>query len=145
MPSAAQIEVRLGTLFGGRDAIVHVDGVAFPLEPLVAFGLRAPAAAGQRLLDEIHALIEAVATDLCVGRAFPNAVHGVAGDDDIFPLQFHQAHAELARQVAHRGFHGKNGLRGSVTAKSSGRHDVRVNRVAFALHVRDSDKSEAIG
>ena len=132
----AQVEVRLGTLLGRRDAIVHVDGVAFPFEPLVAFGLRLAASAGQRLLDKIHALIEAITADLRVGRAFPNAVHGVAGNDDIFALQFHEIHAELARQIAHRGFHGEDGLRGAVTAESSGGHDVRVNRVAVALHIR---------
>ena len=106
----AQIEVRLRTLLGRRDAIVHVDGVAFSVEPLIALGLRSSSATSQRLLDEVHTLVEAVATDLCVGRSFPNAVHSIARDDDIFPLQFHQTHAELARQIAHRGFHRKNGL-----------------------------------
>src|SRR5436189_5719146 len=125
-----------GALFRRRDATVHVDGVAFAFEPFIAFRLRLTPSAGQRLFEKIHTLIEAVTSHLSIGRPLPDAVHGVAGDDDVFALEFHVVHAEFAGDLGHGGLHGEDGLRRSVPAESPRGWDVGVNGVAETLHVR---------
>ena len=101
---------------------------------------------GQRALDQIEALIEAIAAiEHVVIFGFRRRQHGIAGFDDIASAHLERADAELFCQLVDRGLDGDQRLRQAVTAKRTCRHGVGIGGDAVDLLVRaiiDADAFE---
>ena len=106
----------------GRNGIDHAECDALPDEPIGGSWRRQPAAALERIVDQRQALIETVAAIFdIVPFVRAGRDHRIARLHHVARAKFNRIHAEPPRQLVHRQFNGKIGLRQSVTAEAAGR------------------------
>ena len=104
-------------------------------------GLRRAAAAGQRLLDEVEALVEPVAAEVDVGGVLPDRSRSSRPGRTMFLRRIaNGSMPEQPRQLVDRAFDGEGGLRGAVAAEAAARDHVGVDRVADRPSCWGSDR-----
>ena len=121
---------------GWRHGVDHGQRDAVPGQP-VRGERRRRRLGGHRALDQIEALIEAIAAiEHVVIFGFRRRQHGIARLDDIAAAHLERADAKLFCQFVDRGFDGDQRLRQAVAAKGTGRHGVGIGGDAVDLLVR---------
>ena len=117
-----------------RHGIDHGERRAFADEP-VRRGRRQAVAAAQRVVNQIEALVEAVAAVDHVVGGFVRADHLVARSHDVAATKFERLHADGAGDLVDRRFDGKARLRQAIAAKGAGRNGVGIDGKAVDLFV----------
>ena len=132
----AQRNAAIGEMPGRRHGVDHGQRDAVAGQPVRGErGLRR--LGGHRALDQVEALIEAVAAvEHVVIFGLRRRQHGIAGLDDIAAAHLERADAELFGQFVDRGFDGDQCLRQAVAAKRARRHGVGIGGDAVDLLVR---------
>src|ERR1700746_4009400 len=88
----------------GRRVLEHRQRNADTLGPLVAFWLWKAAAFGQCTLDQIEALVEAVASEADVGWILPHRLDPVTRSDHVLAPDLERVDAQQPRQIVDRRF-----------------------------------------
>src|ERR1700682_6048708 len=114
-----------------RHGAMHRNRHTLAFEPVDTFRTLDPVASWPRVLDQVEALVKAVAAEfrICGGSAFGN--HLISRLHDIEPAKFERIDLQIASEFVHETLDEEIGLPHSVAPDRARRHHVGVNGIAI--------------